>query len=131
MNVLLKYFETLRTDLGPTVKNAIKDVIDEESNECFTTIKQGTPVSLKEHLHLVDTIKITKISNSNKYGWKIDYEGYNEKGIPYSLIARSLNKGSAFGEATHHIDVAVHNLKGLDERIDKHVEEELKKLGGN
>jgi|O827metagenome_2_1110793.scaffolds.fasta_scaffold82345_1 hypothetical protein len=131
MNVLLKYLETLRTDLGPTVKNAIKDVIDEESNECFTTIKQGTPVSLKEHLHLVDTIKITKISNPNKYGWKIDYEGYNEKGIPYSLIARSLNKGSAFGEATHHIDVAVHNLKGLDERIDKHVEEELKKLGGN
>ena len=45
------------------------------------------------------------------------------------MIARSLNKGSAFGGvATHHIDTAINLLKGMDDRIVARVNEEIAKL---
>lgn len=128
MNALIKYLDILKTDLGPSVKKAVADVIDEESNKCYQSIKDGTPISDKAHKHLVESLKMEKITSSNKYGWKIDYDGYNENGVPFSLIARSLNKGSNFGGATHHIDKAVHQLKGMDDRISKKVDEKLKEI---
>lgn len=128
MNALIKYLDILKTDLGPSVKEAMASAIDEESNKCFQNIKDGTPVSNVNHKHLVESLKKEKITSQNKYGWKIDYDGYNENGVPYSLIARSLNKGSTFGGATHHIDNAVHQLRGMDDRISKRVDEKLKEI---
>lgn len=128
MNVLIRYLDILKTDLGPAVKEAMADAIDEESTRCFQNIKDGTPVSDVSHKHLVESLKMEKITSQSKYGWKIDYDGYNEKGVPFSLIARSLNRGSNFGGATHHIDKAVHQLKGMDDRISKRVDEKLKEI---
>ena len=130
MESLVHYLDTLSKDLGPTVIDTVKSVIDEEANKCFNQIKANTPRSAREdHAHLVDSIKISAVESFGKYGWKLEYEGYNEKGVPYSLIARSLNKGSAFGGvATHHIDTAIRLLKGMDDRIVAKVNEEIAKL---
>jgi len=130
MESLVHYLDTLSKDLGPTVIDTVKSVIDEEANKCFNQIKASTPRSDREdHAHLVDSIKISAVESFGKYGWKLEYEGYNEKGVPYSLIARSLNKGSAFGGvATHHIDTAIRLLKGMDDRIVAKVNEEIAKL---
>ena len=130
MESLVHYLETLSKDLGPTVVETVKAVIDEEANKCFEQIKANTPRSNNdEHTHLVDTIKISPVETFGRYGWKLEYEGYNEIGVPYSMIARSLNKGSAFGGvATHHIDTAINLLKGMDDRIVARVNEEIAKL---
>ena len=130
MESLVHYLESLSKDLGPTVIDTVKKVIDEEANKCFNQIKENTPRSENdEHTHLVDTIEITAVESFGRYGWKLDYKGYNEKGVPYSMIARSLNKGSAFGGvATHHIDTAINLLKGMDDRIVARVNEEIAKL---
>lgn len=130
MESLVHYLESLSKDLGPTAVNTVKAVIDEEANKCFEQIKANTPRSDNdEHTHLVDTIKISAVESFGRYGWKLEYEGYNEKGVPYSMIARSLNKGSAFGGvATHHIDTAINLLKGMDERIVQRVNEEIAKI---
>lgn len=130
MESLVHYLTSLDKNLGPTVVETVKAVIDEEANRCFNKIKENTPRSDNdEHTHLVDTIKITAVEEFGRYGWKLDYDGYNEKGVPYSMIARSLNKGSAFGGvATHHIDTAINLLKGMDERIVQRVNEEIAKI---
>ena len=129
MESLVHYLESLSKDLGPTAVNTVKAVIDEEANKCFDQIKANTPRSSEDHAHLVDSIKITAVESFGRYGWKLEYEGYNEKGVPYYMIARSLNKGSAFGGvATHHIDTAINLLKGMDERIVARVNEEIAKI---
>lgn len=128
MKVLIDYLQRLESNLGPTVKKVTKQVIDEESQVVFNTMKNGTPVSSIEHVHLVDTLKMVNIDDGRKYGHKIDYDGYNENGKPYSLIARSLNKGTATQAGTKHIDRAVHKLKGIDGRINDRVIEAIDKL---
>ena len=128
MNVLIDYLQRLESNLGPIIKRVTKQVLDEESLTVFNTMKNGTPVSNKEHVHLVDTLKMVKIDDGRKYGHKIDYDGYNEEGTPYSLIARSLNKGNAMRAGTKHIDRAVHKLKGIDDRINDRVIEAIDKL---
>ncbi len=129
MESLIHYLEALDKNLGPTVIDTVKSVIDEEANKCFEQIKSNTPRSNVDHAHLVDSIQITSVESFGRYGWKLEYVGYNEEGVPYSLIARSLNKGSAFGGvATHHIDTAINLLKGMDDRIIARVNEALNNI---
>lgn len=137
MEELAKYLNSLSENLGPSVKNAVMGQIDEEARRTFDQIKQTTPDSRANpnskvpfvSTHLVDTLTIKPVSKFGYYGYVIDYEGYNEKGVAYSLIARSLNKGSAKGNvATHHIDNAVNQLTGMDKRIDAAVQRALNDL---
>lgn len=132
MDELLKYLQTLEGNLNSSIIEKIKKTIDDECQKVFQTLKDGTPISIKDHKHLADSLKITKIETGKRYGWKIEYEGYNENGVPYSLIARSLNKGTPTIEGIHHIDKAIHKLKGLDNRIYTNVMSEIDlKEGGD
>ena len=128
MEKLNSYLAHLSMNLGPAVLDAFKEQIDIEANNCFETMKNGTPVSDKDHIHLRDTIKIEKQEKPNKYGYKIDYDGYDETGKPYSLIARSINKGALGRVPTRHMDKAIKKLKGMDQRIGARVTETINKL---
>jgi hypothetical protein len=116
----------MASSLEPTVKDAINGQIDKEAEQCLQKMKDGTPVRTGA---LKASIRKKKVDKPRKYGWSIDYEGYDEHGQPYSEIARTLNKGGKDNnyEATHHIDAAVHELKGMDARIVTAVDEALAK----
>jgi len=90
----------------------------------YDELMRTTPVStggLKESL-----IK-TPIRSHLRYGYTIQYDGYNEKGVPYQYIANSLNKGSNGQIATRHLDRARKKLKNIDFKI---AERWKSKIGG-
>lgn len=113
---LTEYLAAMSSTLEPATKSAIKSGIDEEAKKCFDIMKAGTPVRTGA---LASSLTMTKIDTAARYGWKIDYQGYDVHGQPFSEIARTLNKGGPANNyaATHHIDAAVHSLKGMDGRL--------------
>jgi len=123
---LTSYLASMASSLEPTVKAAIKDQIDAEADKCLERMSEGTPVRTGA---LKASLRKKKVETPKKYGWSIDYEGYDEHGQPFSEIARALNKGGRANnyEATHHIDAAVHALKGMDERIVAKIEAAVEK----
>lgn len=123
---LTSYLASMASGLAPKIKEAMKGQIDKEAQKCFETMKSGTPVRTGA---LKASLQMKKVDKPAKYGWSIDYVGYDIHGQPYSEIARSLNKGGKENnyEATHHIDSAVHGLKGMDGRIEEAVDAALAK----
>jgi hypothetical protein len=128
MDALHKFIGQLKDNLGPTVKKAIKDQIDLDVQQTYDKIRSGTPTSNKPHVHLVDSLTKIKIDDGQRYGWKIEYAGYNEYNIPFDLIAKALNKGNAFLAGTKHIDVGRRMLKGIDNRISERVKRDIDQL---
>lgn len=114
-NSLTAFLSKLGEDSGKVV-DAMKGEIDDEAKSCFQKMRDGTPVRTGA---LKNSLQMSKIDKPSKYGYKIDYIGYDEHGQAYSKIARTLNKGGKNGQyqATHHIDEAVRLLKGMDKRI--------------
>lgn len=114
-NSLTAFLSNLGENSGQ-ITEAMKKGIDEEAEKCFEKMKSGTPVRTGA---LKASLQKTKVEKQSKYGWKIDYIGYDEHGQAYSKIARTLNKGgkSSQYQATHHIDDAIHLLKGMDKRL--------------
>ena len=111
--------------IGRDAINATTEVIDEESTQLYENINASTPVrtgGLKNSL-----VKRRKTDNHARYGYIIEYAGYNEQGVPYSKIARTLNKGTKTVSATRHIDRAIRKLKGLDDRIYERYLEKIKR----
>lgn len=129
MNKVCDEFDDFLKDTLDPIKEAsirsVKEVIDEEAQKLYEEIKSTTPVRTGKLAQSL-TIK-RKTGSANRYGYLIDYEGYNEQGIPFSKIARTLNKGTKSISATRHIDRAIRNLKGLDERIYQRFLEKIKR----
>lgn len=108
----------------PRIIEEAKSQIDEEASQVLQRMKARTPVSQKDHPHLVDTLTMKRYdASSKKYGYRIDYEGYDENGFPYSEKARVLNKMPSL--QNHFIDDAVSILKGMDGRIAERCEKVL------
>lgn len=128
MEDLKQYLQKLQTELGPAIIKAITGTLDAESDNVLEIVRSRTPVSNKDHPHLVDSLQKTPVDTYGKYGWIIVYVGYNEYGVPYSLIGRALNRGTATREGLHHTDYAFSTLKGLDERLVVAVQESLNKI---
>lgn len=129
---LTNLLASLSSNLAPAAMEAAKAELDRAGDETYEKIKAGTPVRTGA---LKASLRKERVEKRGKYGTRIYYDGYDEKGTPYQLIANSLNKGGAGTgySATHHIDEAVKDLKGLDGRIaeavEKAIEEETKKGG--
>lgn len=123
---LQDFINTKLTVLGKAAYEAIEDVVTAEANACYNNIKEGTPVKSGGFR---DSLEIEKVDdkNNSKFGYTIDYEGYNDKGVAYSYIGRSLNKGTSRITAKKHIDKAVRKLKGMDDRINQRFIEKVDK----
>ncbi|MFA7136727.1 MAG: HK97 gp10 family phage protein [Bacteroidales bacterium] len=123
---LQEFIETRLTRVSKAAYEAVEEVVTEEANTCFDNIKAGTPVQTGS---LRDSLEIERIDDStgSKYGYKIDYKGYNDRGVAYSYIGRSLNKGTSKIPARKHIDKAVRKLKGMDDRINQRFIEKVDK----
>lgn len=125
-----KYIKSTLSVVGASAYAAIKEVVEEETIRCYEEIKKSTPVS-EGGGGLRDSLKIYEYKGAetgrvaNRYGFYIDYDGYNEHRIAYSFIGRKLNKGTSKFPGTRHIDKAVRRLRGMDNKINQRFLEKL------
>jgi len=122
---LAGYFQKLE-ELGGMAKDAIKEQVDIEASQAESTIQGGIP--LGDTGGLERSLRKTKIDTGNKYGYRLEFEGENEKGVPYAKIANILNSGSSTIKPRRFVTKAVKKLKGLDDRAAQRFEDKTKKL---
>ena len=71
----------------------------------------------------------TKIQENNRYGYRLEYEGNNPKGVPYAKIANVLNSGTSTIKPKRFIRKAVRKLRGLDDRATNRFEGKTNRMG--
>ena len=112
---LADYFESLG-EYSEFAVNAIKEQIDIETEKLVLQLEQTTPRGAT--LGLLNSLRKSKITvKYNWYGYSIEFEGQNRKGVPYQKIANILNYGTSYIKGTRFIDKAIRNLKNMDDRI--------------
>ena len=112
---LADYFESIG-EYSEFAVNAIKEQIDIETEKLVLQLEQTTPRGAT--LGLVNSLRKSKITvKYNWYGYSIEFEGQNRKGVPYQKIANILNYGTSYVKGTRFIDKAIRNLKNMDDRI--------------
>ena len=115
MEELQKYLVEVKKT-GVYAIEATKEVVDEESDKLLANIQKNTPVRTGA---LRDSLKKTKVDSiRGRYGYTVDYDGYNAAGQAYSKIGRTLNKGTVNIKPVKQIDKAVRKLKGMDIKIE-------------
>lgn len=106
--------------------DSLKEVVDERSQKCFEMLQKNTQVDTGG---LQKSLTINKLNSINRYGYTIDFDGYNERGIAYSKIARALNNGSQNHlKSQGFINRAVRTLKGMDDEIDERFEQKMNEI---
>lgn len=124
---LAEMFEDL-THTGDKAIEAVKEQIDIEAKEVEQALQSSTPVGKTGRLSKSLTKK--QISDNNRYGYTLTYEGEDENGNSYEKIANVLNYGSSTLKPRKFITRAVKKLKGLDDRAAQRFEEKLRNKGG-
>ena len=122
---LVEYFEKLER-LGDMAVEAIKEQVDEECDRVEREIGSGTPEGATGGL--ARSLKRAKIDDGKRYGYRLEYEGENEHGIPYAKIANILNHGTSTIAPRRFITRAVRKLKGLDSRAAQRFEDKTKDI---
>jgi hypothetical protein len=122
---LAEYFEKLER-LGDMAVEAVKEQIDIEADRAETEIRDGTPTDTGG---LARSLIRTKIDNGKKYGYRLEYDGNNDKGEPYEKIANILNSGSSTIAPRRFITKAVKKLKGMDDRAAQRFDQMSKDIG--
>ena len=60
------------------------------------------------------------------YGYSVEFQGQNRKGVPYQKIANILNYGTSYVKGTRFINKAIRNLKDMDDRIYERFKNKIK-----
>ena len=112
---LAEYFEQIG-EFGDYAIEAIQEQIDLEVEKLIKELETTTPKGAT--LGLLNSLRKSKITAKyNWYGYSIEFQGENRKGVPYQKIANILNYGTSTIKGTRFINKAIHNLKDMDERI--------------
>lgn len=131
------YIENLPENIQEAVLDSYEEVLKEKADSTLSTLKTTTPKG--DTGNLVNSLKmskITKTKKNNKIGYKITYDGYDNKGRPYQVIANSLNRGFVNPKGVqisgkHFIDQAVAKLKGMDQEIADRFESKCRDIDKN
>lgn len=122
---LTEYFEEIG-EYGEYVVQAVQEQIDYEVEQLVKQLEETTPRG--PTLGLLNSIRKSKITvRYNWYGYSIEFQGENRKGVPYQKIANILNYGSSTIKGTRFINKAIRNLKDMDERIYERFKNKVKK----
>ncbi len=112
---LAEYFEQI-SEFGDEAIKAIQEQIDIEVEKLYKQLEATTPRGAT--LGLLNSLRQSKVvAKRNWYGYSIEFVGEDRKGTPYQKIANILNYGTSTIKGTRFINKAIHNLKGMDERI--------------
>lgn len=122
---LAEYFEEL-ADFGDYAVQAVQEQVDLEVEKLINQLEQTTPKGAT--LGLLNSLKKSKIVAKYKwYGYSVEFEGQDRKGVPYQKIANILNYGTSYITGTRFISKAIRNLKDMDERIYERFQNKIKK----
>ena len=122
---LADYFKKLE-QLGDMAVGAVKEQIDIETDSAEAEIARGTPEGKTGGL--ARSLKKTKIESDTRYGYRLEFEGENEQGVPYAKIANILNHGTSTIAPRRFITKAVRKLKGLDDRATQRFNNKTKNI---
>ena len=121
---LAEYFEQI-SDYGEYAIEAIQEQIDLEVENLIKQLESTTPRGAT--LGLLNSLKKSKIVARYKwYGYSVEFEGQNRKGVPYQKIANILNYGTSYIKGTRFINKAIRNLKDMDDRIYERFKNKIK-----
>lgn len=122
---LQEYFNEI-ADYGELAIEAVQEQIDYEVDKLIKELEESTPRG--QTLGLLNSLRRTKVvARRNWYGYRIEFEGENRKGVPYQAIANILNYGTSTIRGTRFINRAIRNLKGMDDRIYERFQRKIKK----
>jgi len=128
MKELTEYLESL-TKMGDTAKQAVREQIDIEAEKVRAVLEKTAPRG--DTGGLIRSLTKAEITTRAKwYGFRIEFEGNDAKGVPYQKIANVLNFGTSHIQGTRFINKAIRKLKGMDKRIAERFEKRqtLKKV---
>lgn len=112
---LSEYFEQI-AKYGDFAIEALQEQIDIEVDNLMKQLESSTPRG--QTLGLLNSLRKSKIvAKRNWYGYSVEFVGENSKGVPYQKIANILNYGTSRIKGTRFITKAIHNLRGMDDRI--------------
>ena len=121
---LAEYFEQIG-EYGEFAVEAVQEQIDLETEKLVAQLESTTPRG--QTLGLLNSLRKSKITvRHNWYGYSIEFEGENRKGVPYQKIANILNYGTSTIKGTRFINKAIRNLKDMDERIYERFQKKIK-----
>ena len=121
---LAEYFEDL-AEFGDYAVQAVQEQVDLEVEKLINQLEQTTPRGAT--LGLLNSLKKSKIVARYKwYGYSVEFEGQNRKGVPYQTIANILNYGTSYIKGTRFINKAIRNLKDMDDRIYERFKNKIK-----
>ena len=121
---LAEYFEQIG-EYGEFAIEAIQEQIDIETEKLVAQLESTTPRG--QTLGLLNSLRKSKITvRHNWYGYSVEFEGENRKGVPYQKIANILNYGSSTIKGTRFINKAIRNLKDMDARIYERFQKKIK-----
>ena len=123
MKELTEYLEGL-TKIGDITKTAVREQVDIEAEKVRALLEKTAPRG--ETGGLIRSLAKAEITTRhNWYGFRIEFEGNNEQGVPYQKIANVLNFGTSHIQGTRFISKAIRKLKGMDKRIAERFEEKM------
>ena len=117
--LLGEYLEELETVGGKAIAS-VKEQIDYEAERTESEIRKHAPGSLKV------AFTSSKISNSTRYGYRLEFIGNHKDGTPNAKIANILNHGTSTLKPRRFITRAVRKLRGLDDRAAQRFENKIK-----
>ena len=115
MKELIEYLESISA-MDDTAKEAVREQVDFEAEKVRDILERTAPRGETGGLARSLT-KVQITTRKDWYGFRIEFEGNNERGVPYSKIANILNFGSSYIQGTRFISKAIRKLRGMDERI--------------
>ena len=114
------YLESL-SGIGDKSKEALKAQVDIEAETVRSALDKTAP--RKTGNLAKSLVKVEVTNRKNWYGYRIEFEGNNQHGVPYQKIANILNFGSSTIKGTRFISRAIRKLRGMDDRIAKRFED--------
>ena len=120
-----EYFAKANETIAKAATESTEKILKEYSEMFFEKLKSLTPIdtgALAKSL-IIEPYKPKGVSDG-KVGYVITFDGYDEKGRPFQLIANSLNRGyttknGKLVSGSHFVDKCLTMLKGIDEDINK------------
>lgn len=121
---LAEYFEQI-AEFGDYAIEALQEQIDIEVDNLMKQLESSTPRG--QTLGLLNSLRKSKIvAKKNWYGYSVEFVGQDRKGVPYQKIANILNYGTSTIKGTRFITKAIHNLRGVDDRIYNRFKKKIK-----
>lgn len=122
------YLQRIPTAGEEAYREAVTEVVTEAANNYADELRRRAPRSRSAdgHRHMADSIVVEPEKRTGRVGYTVAFDGYDERGRPFQLIANSLNKGVPTDVHSGFMSKAKRKtLRGIDDKIAREFEAKL------